>query len=165
MVRRIDGTTPAVVGGPSGAGTSLARLASDLAELVRALDAIAVPREALADPDLRWYRGDPLATQDDDTRAAIEQCRGLAGLDVDLDSVLAVWDDAMTLTGVTDVVSEHWLHADIAAENLLVRAWALSLALRTFPYYWATMPGRCASRLAVVAAVIADAMERPAHRT
>ena len=39
------------------------------------------------------------------------------------------------------------------------RAWALSLAVRTFPYYWRTMPGRCASRLAVVEAVLADAAQ------
>jgi aminoglycoside phosphotransferase (APT) family kinase protein len=37
------------------------------------------------------------------------------------------------------------------------RAWALSLALITFPYYWSTMPDRCASRLAVVRSVLADA--------
>lgn len=36
------------------------------------------------------------------------------------------------------------------------RAWALSLALMTFPYYWTSMPGRCASRLSVAHAVLAD---------
>ena len=44
-----------------------------------------------------------------------------AGLDVDLDSALTVWDDAMALPGARDVVPARWLHADIAAENLLVR--------------------------------------------
>ena len=163
-------------------------------------------------PTSGWYRADPLATQDADTRAGIEQCRDLPGLHVDLDAALAVWDEAMTLPGVADVVPERWLHGDIAAENLLVRdgrlaalldfgalcvgdptvdlmvawevldppgrevfrsasgadeaawlrgrAWALSLAVRTFPYYWRTMPGRCASRLAVVEAVLADASQR-----
>ena len=212
VVRWIEGATPAVVGGPSGSSTSPAPLATDLAGLVRALGALEVPREALADPDLRWYRADPLATQDADTRAGIEQCRDLPGLHVDLDAALAVWDEAMTLPGVADVVPERWLHGDIAAENLLVRdgrlaalidfgalcvgdptvdlmvawevldppgreafrsasgadeaawlrgrAWALSLAVRTFPYYWRTMPGRCASRLAVAEAVLADAAQR-----
>ena len=209
VVRWIDGTPPPVVGGPMGVTTSPAGLATDLAGLVRALGEVEVPAEAAADPELRWYRADPLATQDADTRLAIEQCRRIAGLDVDLDAALAVWDEAMSLPGAGDVVRERWLHADIAAENLLVRdgrlaalldfgalcvgdptvdlmvawevldpagreafrtaigvdeaawlrgrAWALSLALRTFPYYWATMPARCASRLAVVDAVLADA--------
>ena len=37
------------------------------------------------------------------------------------------------------------------------RAWALSLSLMTFPYYWSTMPDRCASRLAMARSVLADA--------
>lgn len=37
------------------------------------------------------------------------------------------------------------------------RAWALALALITFPYYWRTMPERCASRLTLARAVLADA--------
>ena len=211
VVRWIDGTTPAVVAGDGDAGASPAWLATDLADLVRALGEVEVPPEALADPDLRWYRAAPLGTQDEATRLAIEQCRGIAGLDVDLDAALAVWDEAVSLPGASDVVAGHWLHADIAAENLLVRdgrlaalldfgalcvgdptvdlivawqvldrvgreafrtasgadeakwlrgrAWALSLALQTFPYYWTTMPGRCASRLAVVAAVLSDATD------
>lgn len=37
------------------------------------------------------------------------------------------------------------------------RAWALAIALMTFPYYWQTMPERCAARLAMARAVLADA--------
>ena len=37
------------------------------------------------------------------------------------------------------------------------RGWALALALITFPYYWRTMPERCASRLTLARAVLADA--------
>jgi aminoglycoside phosphotransferase (APT) family kinase protein len=37
------------------------------------------------------------------------------------------------------------------------RAWALALALVTLPYYWRTMPERCASRLTLARAVLADA--------
>ena len=37
------------------------------------------------------------------------------------------------------------------------RAWALALGLMTFPYYWATMPARCRSRVAMCHAVLADA--------
>jgi aminoglycoside phosphotransferase (APT) family kinase protein len=37
------------------------------------------------------------------------------------------------------------------------RAWALAIALITFPYYWQTMPERCAAPLTMVRAVLADA--------
>jgi aminoglycoside phosphotransferase (APT) family kinase protein len=37
------------------------------------------------------------------------------------------------------------------------RAWALAIAVMTFPYYWHTLPDRCAARLAMARAVLADA--------
>ncbi|WP_375498635.1 hypothetical protein [uncultured Jatrophihabitans sp.] len=37
------------------------------------------------------------------------------------------------------------------------RAWALAIAVMTFPYYWRTMPDRCADRVAVARRVLADA--------
>lgn len=40
---------------------------------------------------------------------------------------------------------------------LLGRGWALGIALMTFPYYWRTMPERCADRLVMARAVLADA--------
>ncbi len=40
---------------------------------------------------------------------------------------------------------------------VLGRAWALALAVMTFPYYWQTMPERCAGRLAIVRQVLIDA--------
>ena len=40
---------------------------------------------------------------------------------------------------------------------LLGRAWALSLAVMTFPYYWDSMPQRCLSRLAIARSVLVDA--------
>jgi hypothetical protein len=40
---------------------------------------------------------------------------------------------------------------------LLGRAWALSIAVMTFPYYWDSMPKRCHSRLAMARSVLADA--------
>ena len=42
------------------------------------------------------------------------------------------------------------------AEWLRGRAWALSIAVMTFPYYWHTMPQRCASRLVMARAVLDD---------
>ncbi len=205
VVRWLEGATP------TGAASDVAGapLAADLAAVVTGLQSVAVPPEALVDPELRWYRGTPLTTQDEDTRLALDACRGIVGLDVDLAAAEAVWDEAMSLPGVADTVPPRWHHADLVAENLLVRAdrlsavldfgglsigdptvdlkvawellageardgfrravgaddvtwlrgraWALSLALRTFPYYWATMPARCAGRVAIVRAVLADA--------
>lgn len=209
VVRWLDGEVPAVAEAGWSAQPPLDGLALDLAALVTALRGIDVPDSALADPRLRWYRGAPLATRDADTRRAAEECRTIAGLDLDLDAALAVWDEAVALPGSARGAAPRWHHADLFAENLLVaegrltavldfgglsvgdptvdlmvawevlddagrqvfrhavdvdeqawirgRAWALSLALITFPYYWLTMPERCASRLAVARSVLADA--------
>ena len=43
------------------------------------------------------------------------------------------------------------------AQWSVARGWALFLALMTFPYYGSSMPDRCASRLAMAQAVLADA--------
>jgi aminoglycoside phosphotransferase (APT) family kinase protein len=45
------------------------------------------------------------------------------------------------------------------AEWLRGRAWALAIALGTFTYYWATMPGRRRDRLAMAKSVLDDAFE------
>lgn len=206
VVRWIDGAVPAVVGDAPGRTTDA--LAADLAGVVLALREADVPRDACSDPDLRWYRGDPLESRDADTRRDIEACRAVADLDLDLDAALTVWQQAMALpaAGPTPV---GWYHGDLLAENLLVRdgrlaavldfgglgvgdptvdlvaawevldagsrevfrcavrvddttwlrgrAWALCLALMTFPYYWRSMPERCEARLAMARAVLADA--------
>jgi aminoglycoside phosphotransferase (APT) family kinase protein len=207
VVRWIDGGTPVGAAvGPEGAA-----LAADLAAVVTTLRELPVPDEAVSDPDLRWYRGEPLATFDQPTRDAVHQCRTLPGLDLDLDAALTVWDRAVQLPGSSAMTVPRWHHADLVAENLLVRdgrlaavldfgglavgdptvdlivawdvldaasrevfraalgvdnetwlrgrAWALGLAVMTFPYYWQTMPARCANRLAVARAVLADAAD------
>lgn len=151
----------------------------------------------------------PLGTMDEGTRQAIEACRRIPDLDLDLQAASQVWDGAMALPGVVQTASPRWYHGDLLAENLLVsegrlaavldfgglgvgdptidlivawevldgaarnvfrdavgvdegcwlagRGWALALALMTFPYYWDTMPDRCASRLAIARSVLADA--------
>jgi aminoglycoside phosphotransferase (APT) family kinase protein len=202
VVRWIDGRHPAT---PE---TDADQLASDLAEVIDALRAIDVPPAAHDDPALRWYRAGPLSGIDSGIRSYIEQCRELADLDLDLDACTALWDAAITLPeGGTP--EKHWLHADLLAENLLVRdgrlsavldfgslavgdptvdlivawevldarsrqafraalrvdeptwqrgrAWALAIALMTFPYYWRSMPERCRARLAMARAVLDDA--------
>ena len=209
VVRWIEGNAPMVVDPTSDMELSRRSLALDLAAVVTALRNIEVPPSALTDPELRWYRGDRLGSQDGRTRQAIEACRTISNLDLDLDAASRVWDGAMALTGVAQASIPRWFHGDLLAENLLVskdrlaavldfgglavgdptvdlivawevldgaarevfrhairvdeqtwlagRAWALALALMTFPYYWRTMPDRCASRLAVARSVLADA--------
>ena len=206
VVRWLEGEVPA---GPREGEAPRSPLAGDLAAVVTALRALAVPDVALADRDLRWYRGEPLVRMDESTRLAIAACRSIDGLDLDHDGCASVWDDAMRLPGVTEEVAPRWHHADLLAENLLVRdgrlagvldfgglavgdptvdlavawdvldpvarnvfralvgvdeatwlrgrAWALALGVMTFPYYWSTMPARCAQRLAMARAALADA--------
>jgi len=202
IMRWIDGVTATVA-------DSSTELAGDLAAVVTALRAVAVPPEALEDPALRWYRGTPLVTQDRDTRLALVRCQAIAGLDLDLTAARAVWEHAMSLPAAARSAPPRWYHGDLVGENLLTRsdrlaavldfgalsvgdptvdligawelldrparqvfrrsigvdeqtwligrAWALSLALRTFTYYWATMPQRCASRRVAIHAILTDA--------
>jgi aminoglycoside phosphotransferase (APT) family kinase protein len=205
VVRWLEGSTPT----GAARGAAGAALAADLAAVVTALREAPVADAALVDPELRLYRSRPLVSRDEATRESVEQCRGITGLDLDLDAALAVWDAAVRLPSSARVTEPRWLHADLVAENLLVRdgrlaavldfgalsvgdptvdlivawdvldaparetfrgavgvddetwlrgrAWALCLALMTFPYYWGSMPERCANRLAVARAVLADA--------
>jgi aminoglycoside phosphotransferase (APT) family kinase protein len=209
VVRWLDGDVPTLTARTELAEPPRHGLAFDLAELVKALRGMPVPAGALNDPALRSYRGEALVTGDDRTRQAIEACRSIEGLALDLDAALCVWEDALALPGAARPSAPRWLHGDLLAENLLVRddrlaavldfgglavgdptvdlivawelldpsarrtfreslavddstwltgrAWALSLCLGTFPYYWRTMPERCASRLAVVQTILADA--------
>ncbi len=205
VVRWLDGEVPEV---PVLGESPRHALAEDLAAVVLALRGLEVPAAAAEDPALRWYRGRPLAGMDASTRVAIAESRSITDLELDLDACTEVWDRAMRLPGVDDVVEPRWHHADLLAENLLVRdgrlvgvldfgglavgdptvdlvaawelldpvarerfqqlvgvddatwlrgrAWALALGLMTFPYYWSTMPHRCAQRLAMTRAVLAD---------
>jgi aminoglycoside phosphotransferase (APT) family kinase protein len=205
VVRWLDGQTPTVPAGPDEVGG----LARALAEVVGSLGGLTVPADALEDPALRWYRGEPLAAMDAATRAYLAQRRRLPGLDLDIDGCLHVWDAAMALPDADRVGSPRWLHGDLLAENLLVRdgdlaavldfgglavgdptvdlvvawelldppgrdlfrslvdideatwlrgrAWALAIAAMTFPYYSDTVTDRCAARLTMARAVLADA--------
>jgi aminoglycoside phosphotransferase (APT) family kinase protein len=204
VVRWLDGARPRP---PATDEPSRHDLARDLAAVVTGLRGAVVPREAEHDQALRWYRGEPLAALDADTRVSLAACRSIEGLDLDLAACTALWDEAMALPHRADD-RPRWLHGDLVAENLLVgegrlaalldfgglsvgdptvdlvvawelldpearrtfatavavdeatwlrgRAWALALAVMTFPYYWATMPERCADRLTMVRAVLAD---------
>jgi aminoglycoside phosphotransferase (APT) family kinase protein len=209
VVRWLDGDVPTLTARTRRGEPPRHGLAFDLAELVKALHGMPVPIEALDDPALRSYRGEALVTGDARTREAIQACRSIDGLALDLDAALSVWADATALPGAARPLAPHWFHGDLLAENLLVRdgrlaavldfgglavgdptvdlivawelldpsarqtfreslavddstwligrAWALALCLNTFPYYWRTMPERCASRFAIVRNILADA--------
>jgi len=104
-------------------------LAADLAEVVHALRLARVPGKAVNDPDLRWYRGEPLATMDAATRQNIDRCRALGDFGFDLDAAGRLWDEAMRLPGAKDRPAPRWYHGDLAAENLLVRDGGLAAVL------------------------------------
>jgi len=116
VVGWLDGQSPTVPAGPGEVGG----VARDLAEVVASFGRLTVPVDALEDPALRSYRGEPLAAMDAATRAYLAECRKLPGLDLDIDACLHVWEAAMALTGADQVVSPRWLHGDLLAENLLV---------------------------------------------
>ena len=129
VVRWIDGKHPEVVTPETPADPRRADLAAELAELVHAMSLAEVPAEAAGDPDLRWYRGEPLATMDAVTRQNIGRCRALSDFEFDLDAAERLWDDAMRLPGVTDRPPPRWHHGDLAAENLLMRDGCLAAVL------------------------------------
>lgn len=87
-------------------------LAKDLAGFVAAMRNVPLPDAP------RAYRGGPLATLDTETRAAIEQLRGIPEEDVDCDAALAVWEDALRTPDWDG--PPVWLHADLMPGNLLV---------------------------------------------
>ena len=204
VVRWIEGRAPET---PEAPGPSADALARDLASFVTALHAAEVPAEAAADPAVRSYRTGPLSAIDAEIRQYVAACRGLANLPLDLDACLEMWAEAIALPAIEDE-PVRWVHADLLAENLLVRdgrlaavldfggiavgdpsvdlviawevlgprarevfrscldtgdvtwlrgrAWALAIAVMTFPYYWQSMPARCAARLAMARQVLTD---------
>jgi aminoglycoside phosphotransferase (APT) family kinase protein len=129
VVRWIDGEHPEVVTPETPADPRRGDLAADLAEVVKALGRADIPSEAAGDPDLHWYRGEPLATMDAVTRQNIERCRALGDFSFDLDAAERLWDEAMRLPGAKDRSAPRWYHGDLAAENLLVRDGRLAAVL------------------------------------
>ena len=134
----------------------------DISALDLDLDAaLRVWEEAMALPETGsgsepgWYHGDLMAEN-----LLMRGGRLTAVLDF---GVLAVGDPTVDLIAaweVLDPAARDVFRRAVGSDEtswLRGRAWALSLALMTFPYYWTTMPDRCASRLAVVRSVLADA--------
>lgn len=126
VVRWLDGDSPSP---PSPEEPPRHALARDLAAVVRGLGDLAVPREALVDPALRWYRGEPLAVLEDDVPRMLDECRDTEGLDLDVDACARVWEAALARPDARAVVTPRWLHADLLAENLLVHGDRLTAVL------------------------------------
>ncbi|MFE0178808.1 aminoglycoside phosphotransferase family protein [Streptomyces sp. NPDC059002] len=113
VFRWLDGETPAV-------GRPLAEpalFAKDMAEFLTALRAVDTSGAPVS------YRGEPLASRDANTRAAIAGLRG----DVDGDAVTAAWDAALGAAawqgpGV-------WLHGDLQPGNVLLDGGRLSAVI------------------------------------
>jgi aminoglycoside phosphotransferase (APT) family kinase protein len=87
-------------------------LAEDLAAFVVAMRGITLPAGPMA------HRGGPVASLDAQTRAAIEELRGIPQEDVDCDAAAAVWEE--TLRAPDWDGRPVWLHADLMPGNVLV---------------------------------------------
>ena len=118
VVRFLNGAVPTV---PRDDEPPRHELARDLAAVVNALHGLDVPPEALADPALHWYRGDPLAAMDDDMRVYLRECRDLPDLRLDLAAAERVWAETLRMPEAGRMVEPRWYHGDLNAENLLVR--------------------------------------------
>lgn len=117
-------------------------------------DAVAVSAGA-SKSTVRWVHGDLLAENllvRDGRLAAVLDLGGLSIGDPAVDAI-AAWEllgehDREVFRAEADIDEQAWVRG---------RAWALAIALMTFPYYWRTMPERCSSRLVMAAAVLDDA--------
>jgi aminoglycoside phosphotransferase (APT) family kinase protein len=106
----------------------------------------------------QWVHSDLLAENlllRDGQLAAVLDFGGLAVGDPTVDLVVA-WEvlgagAREVFRSRLDVDESTWLRG---------RGWALAIALMTFPYYWQTLPARCAARLAMAQHVLADHLGR-----
>jgi aminoglycoside phosphotransferase (APT) family kinase protein len=126
VVRFLEGTAPSI---PAPGEPPRHELARDLAAVVQALRDLPVTEEALADPGLRWYRGEPLAGMDAEMGRLLAGCRALEDLDLDVDAVERVWKEVMRVPGIDRAMGPLWHHADLVAENLLTRDGRLTAVL------------------------------------
>jgi len=128
-------------------------IAIDIDEALRVWDR-AVEASYAAEPTVGWYHGDLLVENlllnDEGRLAAVLDFGGLAIGNPTVDLIVA-WE-ALDEEGrrefrrALDVDDATWTAS---------RGWALLIAMITFPYYGATMPRRCADRLAMAQAAIA----------
>ncbi len=130
-------------------------LAIDIDEALRVWDR-AVEASVAADATVGWYHGDLLAENlllnDAGRLAAVLDFGGLAIGNPTVDLIVA-WE-------VLDEEGRREFRRALGVDDATwtaSRGWALLIAMITFPYYGATMPRRCADRLAMAQAAIAAA--------
>lgn len=109
-----------------------------------------------------WLHGDLLAENllvRDGRIVAVLDFGGLSVGDQAVD-LIAAWE-------LLDAAGRELFRARVGVDDatwLRGRAWALAIAVMTFPYYWQTMPERCAARLVMAREVLADAAEQGSRR-
>ncbi|QNN51694.1 aminoglycoside phosphotransferase family protein [Nocardioides mesophilus] len=114
--------------------------------------ALAAARDRV--PVSGWYHGDLLAENllvRGDRLVAVLDFGGLAVGDPAVDCI-AAWE-------LLDAESRATFRSQVGADDaswLTSMGWALLIAFVTFPYYWETMPARCASRRAMAQAVLGE---------
>jgi aminoglycoside phosphotransferase (APT) family kinase protein len=117
---------------------------------------LAVEASRTCAPRRAWYHGDLLVENlllsESGRLSAVLDFGGLALGDPSVDLVVA-WE---ALDDKGRGVFRRALEVDDATWAVS-RGWAVFIALMTFPYYGASMPGRCADRLAMARAAIGDA--------
>ena len=133
---------------------AIAGLSLDLDGVERVWGAAVGLPDAHRVPAPRWYHGD-LTTENllvrDGRLAAVLDFGGLGIGDPTID-LLAAWE-------VLDPGGREVFRRTLGVDGptwLRARAWALSVAVVTLPYYWRTMPDRCARKVAVATSVLAD---------
>jgi aminoglycoside phosphotransferase (APT) family kinase protein len=95
-----------------------AAFGADLAAVVRELHGIGLMGAART-ADLSWYRGGSLRDCDDWVGPYLEQCRAVAGDELDVATLERLWGAALALP---EPRGPHvWLHGDLKPTNLLVR--------------------------------------------
>lgn len=133
---------------------SIADLGLDLDRALKIWDAALAAEPAIA-PINSWYHGDLLAENlliRNGELAAVLDFGGLAVGDPSVDLIVA-WE---VLDPQGRQTFRHAIGVDDATWTKGM-GWALLIAMITFPYYWLTMPARCATRRAMAAAVLAEA--------
>lgn len=115
----------------------------------------ALEAEQSLTPERTWVHGDLLAENilvHEGHLSAVLDFGSLSVGDPTVDLVVA-WEvldahDRRVFRHVLDIDDARWKKA---------MGWAQLIALVTFPYYWDTMPSRCADRRSMAAAVLAEA--------
>jgi aminoglycoside phosphotransferase (APT) family kinase protein len=100
----------------------LSQLATDLAQFIAAMQRID-PTRGPSPGEHNFFRGEPLARRDAETRAAIASLDG----EIDVDAVTAAWEQALRAPEWQR--PPVWIHGDLDSRNLLVENGRLSAVI------------------------------------